>query len=462
MKPILALLTILTLTAAATARAEDLSTPGPYPAGWRTVTVTRPDLTTFSARVHYPALAAGLNAPRDTALPPLPAVTFGHGFLTPVSAYQSTLQHLATRGYIVIASESEGSLFPSHSRFASDLSHCLTFLIEQSHAPGSWLEGAVDPLRLGASGHSMGGGASILAAAADSRIRALAPLAPAETSPSAAAAAANLSIPFTAIVGTRDTITPTASHGQLMYNAAPGPRRMISQIGGFHCGYIDSSTFGCDSGSMSRADQLALTRALLAAVFDLHLKDDHSRAPLVWDPQAQTDPRLALVIDSRLALSAPPAPLSTRGNAPLDIPFIATLSGPLPRTLTPGSESPWLLAAPGPVGPIAPGDSTPLAITARVPASTPLPATTSFKASVRTEANVYAYAVSTLAATCPADYTADTTVDILDFLDFFQDFGTCDQLPAPCGTLGNPDLNGDTIIDIIDFLDFLDAFGNGC
>lgn len=63
---------------------------------------------------------------------------------------------------------------------------------------------------------------------------------------------------------------------------------------------------------------------------------------------------------------------------------------------------------------------------------------------------------------CAADYNADTTPDVLDFLDFFDDFGTCDQQPAPCGTYGNPDLNGDKIIDILDFLDFLDAFGQGC
>ena len=70
--------------------------------------------------------------------------------------------------------------------------------------------------------------------------------------------------------------------------------------------------------------------------------------------------------------------------------------------------------------------------------------------------------VATPVEACPADYNADTVPDVLDFLDFFDDFGQCDQLPAPCGTLGNPDLNGDTIIDVLDFLDFLDAFGQGC
>jgi len=67
-----------------------------------------------------------------------------------------------------------------------------------------------------------------------------------------------------------------------------------------------------------------------------------------------------------------------------------------------------------------------------------------------------------LPSPCPADYTGDTSQDVLDFLAFMDDFGTCENQPAPCGTQGNPDLNGDTMIDVLDFLDFMDAFGQGC
>ncbi len=63
---------------------------------------------------------------------------------------------------------------------------------------------------------------------------------------------------------------------------------------------------------------------------------------------------------------------------------------------------------------------------------------------------------------CLADYNGDAEVDILDFLDFFDDFGACESQPAPCGTISDADFNGDTIVDILDFLDFLDAFGSGC
>ena len=64
---------------------------------------------------------------------------------------------------------------------------------------------------------------------------------------------------------------------------------------------------------------------------------------------------------------------------------------------------------------------------------------------------------------CLADYNGvDEEGDILDFLDFFDDFGACENQPAPCGSFGDPDVNTDGLVDILDFLDFLDAFGIGC
>ncbi len=63
---------------------------------------------------------------------------------------------------------------------------------------------------------------------------------------------------------------------------------------------------------------------------------------------------------------------------------------------------------------------------------------------------------------CPSDFNCDGITDILDFLDFFQDFSACEQQAGPCGDLGNGDINGDTIVDILDFLDFLQYFSEGC
>lgn len=64
---------------------------------------------------------------------------------------------------------------------------------------------------------------------------------------------------------------------------------------------------------------------------------------------------------------------------------------------------------------------------------------------------------------CIADYNGEPDAgDILDFLDFIEDFAACEQSAPPCGTYGEPDINGDTVIDILDFLDFFEAFSDGC
>jgi hypothetical protein len=63
---------------------------------------------------------------------------------------------------------------------------------------------------------------------------------------------------------------------------------------------------------------------------------------------------------------------------------------------------------------------------------------------------------------CLADYNNDSVVDIVDFLDFMNDYGNCDGQPAPCGETFDADLTGDTVVDIVDFLEFMNAFGNGC
>ncbi len=54
---------------------------------------------------------------------------------------------------------------------------------------------------------------------------------------------------------------------------------------------------------------------------------------------------------------------------------------------------------------------------------------------------------------CRADYNLDGISDILDLLDFLNDFGNVDP---------RADVNLDGAVDILDFLDFLNWFGAGC
>jgi dienelactone hydrolase len=314
----------------AAAGLADLADPGPFPAGYRTVTVTRPGGSTFTARLHYPAAApGGAGAAIAAAGNPFPAISFGHGFLQAVTQYQSTCQHLATHGYLVIASESEGGLAPSHSAFAADLSHCLSWLEIQNTTPGAELFGRVDVAAFGLSGHSMGAGASLLAAAADLRVRCIANLAAAETNPSAIAAMAGIRAPVYLITGSQDTIVSPATNGQRMYAAASAPRQLPLIAGGFHCGFTDASFLFCDSGGISRAQQLAITRRLLTACFNTHLKGDAAAWEQVWGDQAPASAGVTLTSDPGLTVAVAPVAVAAAPGGLTD-PLLITLTSSRP------------------------------------------------------------------------------------------------------------------------------------
>lgn len=276
-------------TPAAAATAADPSAPGPYAAGYVDTTVTAAGRS-FSAHITYPATTAGSGQP--VAAGRFPAIAFGHGFLQGVSMYSSTLSHLATWGFIVIAPTSQGGLAPDHSAFADDLNAALTWAVAQDSTAGARFAGHVNVDRLGLSGHSMGGGASILAAARNPKVVTVANLAAAETNPSAKAAAATVTVPVRFIGGSRDTIAPVADHQRPMYDAKPPAKQLRIIVGGSHCGFMDSGSLFCDSGSISRTTQLQLTRRLLTEWFLLYLAGDTSYDDAVWGAPAQNDPQV--------------------------------------------------------------------------------------------------------------------------------------------------------------------------
>ncbi|SBT52879.1 alpha/beta hydrolase family protein [Micromonospora auratinigra] len=270
--------------------AADPSAPGAYPAGYVDATVSAAGRS-FSARITYPATAAGSGQP--VAAGRFPVIAFGHGFLQGVSKYSSTLSHLSTWGFIVIAPTSQGGFSPDHSAFADDLNAALTWAVAQDTTTGSRFAGHVSVDRLGLSGHSMGAGASILAAARNPKVVTVANLAAAETNPSAKAAAATVTVPVRLIAGDRDTIAPVADHQRPIYVAKPPAKQLRIVKGGSHCGFMDSGTLFCDSGSISRTTQLQLTRRLLTEWFLRYLAGDTSYDDAVWGAPAQNDPQVS-------------------------------------------------------------------------------------------------------------------------------------------------------------------------
>ncbi|MFJ6797245.1 alpha/beta hydrolase family protein [Streptomyces sp. NPDC091268] len=273
--------------AAPPAVAADPAAPGAFPVAYTDLTVSASGRS-YSARVWYPGASAGANAPVAPGLHP--GLAFGHGFFQDISKYESTLRHYASWGFITVTPKSQGGISPSHSGFADDLNAALTWLTAQNSTTGSRFAGAVDTSRYALSGHSMGGGAALLAASRNAAVKSVSTLAAAETNPSAVSASAALAIPAQYVGGSKDTIAGVENNQRKMYNAKPSPTQLRVITGGFHCGFVDNSGFGCDSGSISRAEQQRLTRAVTTTYLLYTLGLDSSLRDQVWGAAAQNLP----------------------------------------------------------------------------------------------------------------------------------------------------------------------------
>jgi dienelactone hydrolase len=451
---------VLLVTVSA-ARAE-LSDPGPYGAGWLDVSVPRPGGGSFDALLFYPASASGQGASYDGSGAPYPAVSFGHGWLTAVSRYQSTLEHLASWGYFVIASSSYGGLFPDHSAFADDLRWCLTYLEDQQASPGSWLFQQVDTSGFGVSGHSMGGGASILAAQRDVRIRALANLAAAETNPSAIGAISGVLAPVCLIAGDEDAIVPPSGHTIPMFDNALAPRRLPLLNGGWHCGFLDSSFFGCDSGSLPRGTQLELTRGLLTGFFNLYLKYDQTVWRQVWGPELYSEPLIDNTrVDSGITFDPDQAQLHGYGGRIVQVDLLLTNGGPLPTSYALFVEdNAWPTnATPLQTTVLAPDASTTVSITVEIHAGSGTAVDTAvISARSDLDGGTRAYAILTTERRLGGDLNGDGVVDAADFAAFVACLAGPDVGVSSGCTDADLDLDGDA--DLADFAAFQLNFGS--
>jgi dienelactone hydrolase len=224
--------------------------------------------------VFYPALSAGENTPAlDPAsfgLVGFPAISVGHGFVIGATNYSLIAEQLIPYGFIVALVNTETGFAPSHEDFGLDLAFVTHALQLESQNSTSILHNIVHQEREAIIGHSMGGGAAWLAAASDPLIDAIVGLAPAETNPSAIAAAASVNCSALVFSGSEDAVTPSADNHQPIYDGTNSDcKTFVSLVGGSHCGFIDSGTL-CDfgepfGGSLARADQQEAYLTLMTA-----------------------------------------------------------------------------------------------------------------------------------------------------------------------------------------------------
>ncbi len=232
-----------------------------YNIGNSQVTYTDPERNNrpIPVELFYPATTAGFNVP--LAEGEFPIIAFGHGFIMAYSAYQYLWEALVPEGYIMAFPTTEGSAIPApdHLDFGLDLRFVIEKMRMEGVDPGSAFFGHIaDSAAI--MGHSMGGGASFLAAVDQIDISAMITFAAAETNPSAISAAAGISVPTLVFSGSDDCVAPPDQHQLPMYNnLGSSCRTFISITGGGHCYFADYN-FNCSLGELFCNPAASITR----------------------------------------------------------------------------------------------------------------------------------------------------------------------------------------------------------
>lgn len=232
--------------------------------------------------IHYPAESAGNDTePVGTGHP---IVIIGHGLAMTPNAYLNLAETLVPLGYVVVLPGTETSIIPapSHIEFGRDIRFLANYIRLQAATDASYFLNARLSNKAAIAGHSMGGGAALLAAGlGEEDFDTYIGFASAETNPSAILASGQLTgLPLLMFSGENDGVTPPANHQDPMYEAANTHCKVQIYItGGGHC-YFANSNFACDLGesfsppgpSISREKQQEITARYLIPWLDYHLK----------------------------------------------------------------------------------------------------------------------------------------------------------------------------------------------
>lgn len=273
-----------------------------FPIGQRTYSLQDPNRGNRSVptEIFYPAVSAGQNEAVASGF--FPVIVFGHGFAMNYDSYSNLWNELVPRGYILVFPKTETSVLPppSHGDFADDL----RFLKQQMEA---WNSNAGNPFfqkqsgRYAYAGHSMGGGASVIAASKDSTISALFNLAAAETNPSAIQAARlTNAVPALIMAGSSDCVaSPGGNQIPIFDSLNSSCKHFVSITDGMHCRFAVSNTL-CDGAeftcqpipSITRSNQHDIMFDVLNPWLDFFLKGDCSRWN-AFENQINTNPNIS-------------------------------------------------------------------------------------------------------------------------------------------------------------------------
>jgi dienelactone hydrolase len=220
----------------------------------------------------------------------LPAVAFGHDWLTGVERYSRLLEHLASWGIVAAAPDTERGLAPSVLNLAFDLGTALDIAAGVRLGPGKI---SVHPDKVGVIGHGFGGSAAVFAAAGMKvKPKAVAAIFPTVTNPPAEQPAAALRVPGI-VFSAPGSATTLRSNAIELFQAWDGATlRVVSkaQADGLAEGRRLTTAFGL--GGPDRKTQKAV-RALLTGYLLYALSGDKTYADFA-DPDVQLPKTVAM------------------------------------------------------------------------------------------------------------------------------------------------------------------------
>ena len=235
----------------------------------------------ITTEIYYPSDTNGDNVP--ISIGNFPIIVFGHGFLISWDSYNNFWNSLVPEGYILCFPTTEMGFAPNHQFFGEDLSFIASKMQMESQNSSSIFYNSVLP-KTGILGHSMGGGASFLAAENNPNINTLVNFAAAETNPSAIAAASNITIPSLIFSGEDDCVAPPINHQNILFDSLNSNcKTQINIINGGHC-YFANENVLCSFGESScnpnlnilRSEQQSVTNDFLKIWLNFSLKSDQN------------------------------------------------------------------------------------------------------------------------------------------------------------------------------------------
>jgi len=171
--------------------------------------------------------------PASSAQGPYPLVVYSHGFTSSRKGGAYLAQHLASHGYVVVAADYPLTNFYAPGGPAvedvvnqpADVSFMIDQLLEQNANDGHMLEGMIDPVRIGATGISLGGMTTTLvtyhAGMRDPRIAAALSIA-GPTAQFTPRFFATSDAPFLMLAGSIDALVPYQSNAQPILEKVAG------------------------------------------------------------------------------------------------------------------------------------------------------------------------------------------------------------------------------------------------